>query len=108
MYKRQHYARVVKTGNRYLLYKADYGQKDQSYVLYSLGQDILSRLLLPLGTYRKDAVREKARALGLTAADKPDSQDICFIPDGDYRRFLTEHGICLLYTSTRIFKYADL
>lgn len=92
-YATGHYARVVKAGNRYLLYKADYGQKDQSYVLYSLGQDILSRLLLPLGTYRKDAVREKARALGLTAADKPDSQDICFIPDGDYRRFLTEHGI---------------
>ncbi|MGI5824251.1 MAG: tRNA 2-thiouridine(34) synthase MnmA [Bacillota bacterium] len=88
-----HYANVVKTGERYAVKKASYLPKDQSYVLYSLGQEVLSRLILPLGGLSKDEVRAKGRELGLAAAGLKDSQDICFIPDGNYRRFLTERGL---------------
>jgi tRNA-specific 2-thiouridylase len=65
-------------------------ENDQSYVLYVLGQDELSRLLFPLGEYHKTEVRRIAAELHLPVADKPDSTDICFIPRGDYRRFLGE------------------
>jgi len=88
-----HYAKVREKDGRYLLYRADSAQKDQSYVLYTLTQDVLSKLLLPLGQYDKSVVRAKARELGLVAADRPDSQDICFIPDGDYRAFLKRQGV---------------
>ena len=90
-----HYARIVKdeASGRYVLKKALDGSKDQSYVLYSLTQAQLSRVLLPMGGMTKEAAREKAEALGLTVAHKHDSQDICFVPDGDYMRFLTEHGV---------------
>jgi tRNA-specific 2-thiouridylase len=63
-------------------------KKDQSYVLYVLGQEVLSRLILPLGERRKDEVREIARALDLPAAKRPESQEICFIEDKDYCRFI--------------------
>ena len=62
--------------------------KDQSYVLYMLGQEQLSRLLLPVGELTKDQVREHARRLGLDVAAKPDSVEICFVPGNDYRAFL--------------------
>jgi tRNA-specific 2-thiouridylase len=65
--------------------------KDQSYVLFGLGQEQLRRLLLPVGWYTKADLRKLARDAGLGIADKPDSQDICFIPDGDYRQFLQLH-----------------
>ncbi|MBX9789663.1 MAG: tRNA 2-thiouridine(34) synthase MnmA [Pirellulales bacterium] len=58
--------------------------KDQSYVLFGLRRDVLSRVLLPVGDYEKPAIREIARGLGLRVADKRDSQEICFVPDGDY------------------------
>jgi tRNA-specific 2-thiouridylase len=66
--------------------------KDQSYMLYQLTQHQLQHLLLPVGEYEKSAIRDHARAAGLINADKSDSQDICFIPDGDYARFLREYG----------------
>jgi tRNA-uridine 2-sulfurtransferase len=63
-------------------------KKDQSYVLYVLGQDTLDRLLLPLGDYRKEDVRTIARSLDLAAADRPESQEICFIEDKNYFEFI--------------------
>lgn len=81
-----HYARIEKdekTG-RYLLKKGLDETKDQSYVLYALTQEQMEHVLLPLGSMRKSEVREIAEASGFVNADRPDSQDICFVPDGDY------------------------
>ncbi len=86
-----HYARVAREGARFCLLRAADPGKDQSYVLYSLTQAHLGRLLLPIGEYMKPQVRDIARELGLPVADKPDSQDICFIPNGDYREFIGPH-----------------
>ena len=83
-----HYARIVPSDRGYRLLKAADPSKDQTYVLYGLGQRELSRLLFPVGDYPKTRIRAIARELDLPVADKPDSQDICFIPDGDYRGFL--------------------
>lgn len=83
-----HYARVSCENGRYTLYKADDPAKDQSYVLWSLGQEQLSSLLLPLGSRNKEEARAAARAGALGTADKKESQDICFIPDGDYAGFI--------------------
>ena len=69
---------------RWLLKKGLDQSKDQSYVLYGLGQEQLSRLLLPLGELTKEQVRERAGAKGFVNAHKGDSQDICFVPDGNY------------------------
>ena len=89
-----HYARVrydEKSG-RWQLLRARCLEKDQSYVLYTLSQEQLAASVFPLGEMEsKGAVREKAAALGFENADKPDSQDICFVPDGDYAAFLEEH-----------------
>ena len=63
-------------------------KKDQSYVLHVLGQDILGRLMLPLGDYKKDDIRTIARSLNLAAADRPESQEICFIEDNNYSGFI--------------------
>jgi tRNA-specific 2-thiouridylase len=84
-----HYGRVRTTpdGQKILLKGFD-GSKDQSYVLFTLGQQELRRLLLPVGEYRKDTIRELAEEANLTVANKPDSQEICFIPDDDYRSFV--------------------
>jgi len=84
-----HYARIdpPKAG-RYRLLRAVDDDKDQSYVLYTLGQAQLSRLLFPIGHHRKEEVRRLAAEMGLPVADKPDSADICFIPDNDYRSFI--------------------
>lgn len=79
-----HYARIERDGERYLLKKALDGSKDQSYVLYSLTQAQLAHTLFPLGTLKKTDVRRMAEEQGFVNADKPDSQDICFVPDGDY------------------------
>ena len=79
-----HYARVTFDGQRYHLLRGLDASKDQSYVLYSLTQEQLAMLRLPLGEMTKDKVREIAAAQGFVNADRPDSQDICFVPDGDY------------------------
>lgn len=87
-----HYAIIEKdTGGRYLLKKAADATKDQSYVLYQLTQEQLSHTLFPLGTYHKSTVREIAASLGLVNAPKRDSQDICFVPDGDYAAFIARY-----------------
>ncbi len=86
-----HYARIEydAASGRYQLLRAADRDKDQSYVLWQLSQDVLSRVRLPLGGYRKGEIRAMAEELGLTTAHKSDSQDICFVPDGDYAAFLT-------------------
>ncbi|MEE9285279.1 MAG: tRNA 2-thiouridine(34) synthase MnmA [Dehalococcoidia bacterium] len=83
-----HYARIEEENGTFRLRRARDPAKDQSYVLYGLGQSELSRLLFPVGEYSKPQIRRIAREAGLSLADKPDSQDICFIPDGDYRAFV--------------------
>ena len=80
-----------KGADRYLLKKSVDSTKDQSYVLYCLTQRQLAKTLLPLGTYTKEKVREIANELGLINARKHDSQDICFVPDGDYAKFIEQY-----------------
>jgi tRNA-specific 2-thiouridylase len=85
-----HYARVEydKLSRRYLLKKGIDEEKDQSYFLFSLSQRQLSRALFPLGDYTKGEVRQLARKFGLKVHNKPASQEICFIPDNDYKKFM--------------------
>lgn len=83
-----HYARIDPVGGRFRLRAAVDAAKDQSYALYALGQAELACLRFPLGDYTKVQARALAAARGLPVAAKPDSQEICFIPDGDYRAFL--------------------
>ena len=85
-----HYARIRQGPNGYELQKAVDLSKDQSYVLYGLGQKELSRVLFPLGDLTKTEVRDIARRAGLRTADKPDSYEICFVPNEDYRQFISE------------------
>ena len=92
-----HYARVSydDVSGRWLLLRGRDRRKDQSYVLYQLTQRQLSHLLLPVGEYEKTALRALAAEAGLTNAQKADSQDICFVPDGDYTAFLESQGVKL-------------
>src|SRR5205823_14708346 len=85
-----HYARITRddSSGRYLLWRGRDLHKDQSDFLWPLTQAQLEAARFPVGELTKDAVRDKARALGLVTADKPESQEICFIPDNDYRGFL--------------------
>ena len=88
-----HYGEIVQdpTGI-YRLKMAPVKGKDQSYVLYRLNQHMLSHLILPIGCMEKAQVRQKASQVGLDVANKKDSQEICFIPDGDYAAFLMREG----------------
>lgn len=88
-----HYARVEydEASGRYLLKKGIDETKDQSYVLYFLTQEQLSHILFPLGNYRKSEIRKIAEENGFINAAKRDSQDICFVPDGDYAKFIEGH-----------------
>ncbi len=86
-----HYARIVYDGTRYLLKKALDASKDQSYVLYSMTQEQLARTQFPLGGLQKQEVRRIASENGFLNAEKPDSQDICFVPNGDYARVIELH-----------------
>jgi tRNA-specific 2-thiouridylase len=85
-----HYARVQHTPDGSELLRAVDPSKDQSYVLYTLGQEELTRTLFPVGEYPKGEVRRLAREWSLPNADKPDSADICFIPSGNYRKFVRD------------------
>lgn len=84
-----HHARIVRDelGNARVARALDRG-KDQSYVLFGLRRDLLDRVLLPIGEYSKDDVRDLAKRLDLPVRDKPDSQEICFVPDDDYLGFV--------------------
>ena len=83
-----HYAKITEENGRFLLLRGEDKSKDQSYVLYNLNQEQLSRTLFPLGEISKTVAREKADNNGLINGDRPDSQDICFVPDGDYASFI--------------------
>lgn len=89
-----HYARIDRNADDGL-YRLRMGldpRKDQSYVLSVMGQEQLSHVLFPIGEYRKDEVRAIAARFGLPTASKKDSQDLCFLGDGDYRRFLRDYA----------------
>ena len=88
-----HYAKIGFEGGRYFVKKADSEARDQSYMLYRLSQEVLSRLIMPLGTLDKDEVRQTARLNSFAAADAPDSQENCFIPDNDYAAYIKAKGI---------------
>lgn len=85
-----HYAKVEYSDGRYRLKKANDKTKDQSYVLYSLGQEKLEHTILPLGEMHKTDIREAARRYGFVNSEKPESQDICFVRDGDYASVIEE------------------
>ncbi len=87
-----HYARVDKLPNgRYSIRTSKTAAKDQTYALYNLTQEQLSKTLMPVGDYAKDAIRKMADDIGLLVAHKPDSQDICFVSDGDYASYIEEN-----------------
>ena len=83
-----HYCRIVEDGGEYYLKKATDPAKDQSYVLYRMDQKLLSKTLFPLSELEKSDVRRIAEENGFINANKKESQDICFIPDGDYAAFI--------------------
>ena len=88
-----HYAQVEQLPNgRYAVKRSKTAAKDQTYALYNLTQEQLSRTLMPVGAYTKEEIRSMAEELGLLVAKKPDSQEICFVPDKDYARFIEEHA----------------
>ena len=84
-----HYAQITKLANgRFAIQKSVTSAKDQTYALYNLTQDQLAHTLMPVGAYTKDEIRSMAQKIGLRTANKPDSQEICFIPDNDYAGFI--------------------
>lgn len=83
-----HYAQIDRDGDRHRLRRAVDASKDQSYVLYTLGQADMAKTLFPVGGYEKSRIRALAQEMKLELADKPDSADICFVPDGDYKKFV--------------------
>ena len=88
-----HYAKIEKgEDGKYILRASEAVKKDQSYVLYNFTQEQLAHTLMPLGGYNKDWVRQKAEELGLGVAHKPDSQEICFVEDDDYAKFITDYS----------------
>ncbi len=87
-----HYAQVVKIEDTFYIKKAVSFLKDQSYMLYRLSQEVLSRLILPLGGYEKTQIRQQAKDINLFNADKPDSQEICFIPSNNHAQFIEDKG----------------
>ena len=87
-----HYARIEEQDGKFLLKKALDETKDQSYVLYSMTQEQLAHTKFPLGSLRKSEVRQIAKQNGFVNADKPDSQDICFVPNGDYGSVIQHHA----------------
>lgn len=88
-----HYARIDQFENgRYAIRRSATLAKDQTYALYNLTQEQLKRTLMPVGQYSKDEIRKIAEKIGLLVANKPDSQDICFVPDGDYASYIEENA----------------
>lgn len=89
-----HYAQIVfdEASKRWQLRKSATDKKDQTYALYNMTQYHLSRTLMPVGNYTKEQIRQKAVQIGLNVASKPDSQEICFVPDNNYSGFISKHG----------------
>ncbi len=88
-----HYARIDKLENgRYAIRNSITAEKDQTYALYNLTQEQLEKTIMPVGEYTKDEIRKIAEKIGLFVASKPDSQDICFIPDKDYNSFIEKYS----------------
>ena len=87
-----HYARIIFEDGRFKLRRAADERKDQSYVLYNLTAEKLAKIILPLGEFSKADVRRLAAEKKLPVADKPDSQEICFVPDDDYKNFIAERA----------------
>lgn len=88
-----HYAKVEQLDNgRYVLRQSKTIRKDQTYALYNLTQEQLKKTLMPVGDYDKEEIRVMAEGINLRIANKPDSQDICFVPDGDYGGFLESYS----------------
>lgn len=88
-----HYAQIDRLPNgRYAIKHSATKAKDQTYALYNLTQEQLSKTLMPVGAYTKDQIREMAEKINLQIASKPDSQDICFVPDGDYASFIEKEA----------------
>ncbi|MBQ3470823.1 MAG: tRNA 2-thiouridine(34) synthase MnmA [Clostridia bacterium] len=88
-----HYAKIEQDENgKYILRASEAAKKDQSYVLYNFTQEQLKHTLMPLGAYDKEWVRKKAEELGLGVAHKKDSQEICFVEDDDYAKFITDYS----------------
>lgn len=86
-----HYAKIEELENgRYALKRAETSSKDQTYALYNLTQEQLEKTIMPVGSYEKSQIREIASNLGIPVASKPDSQEICFIPDHDYASYIEE------------------
>lgn len=88
-----HYSRIARLPNgRYAIQCSATASKDQTYALYNLTQEQLAHTLMPVGDYEKDRIREIADEIGLSVAHKPDSMEICFVPDGDYARYIDENS----------------
>lgn len=111
-YATGHYVRTETQNSRTIILRAADSDKDQSYMLWSLTPHQLSRFIAPLGGYSKKEVRAMAEEMGIEVAHKSDSQDICFIPDGDYRAFLQrvapineKEGDFVLSDGTRLGKH---
>ena len=86
-----HYAKIISENGAYFVSKAKDAAKDQSYMLYQLSQKELSRAIFPLGNFTKSEVRNMAKTFGISVASKKDSEDICFIPSGDYISYITDN-----------------
>ncbi len=88
-----HYARITQEPNHRYALRQGKTKNDQAYLLARLPESMLSRILFPLGSYEKSQVRSIAKTLGFSIAQKPDSMDICFIPDGDYAAWIERQGV---------------
>ncbi|MDO4534810.1 MAG: tRNA 2-thiouridine(34) synthase MnmA [Clostridium perfringens] len=85
-----HYAKIEEHNGRYILVKSDDDKKDQTYALYNMTQEQLAHTLMPCGEYTKDRIREIAKEIGLDVHNKKDSEEICFIPDNNHGRYISE------------------
>ena len=93
---------------RYAICKSATAAKDQTYALYNLTQHQLAHTLMPVGEYTKDKIREMAEEIGLPVAHKPDSQEICFVPDNDYAKFIEENSDCRIDEGNFVDKYGNV
>lgn len=103
-----HYARIEKLNGKFILKKALDNTKDQSYVLYSMNQEQLAHTLFPLGSLHKSEVRELAEKYGFVNSKKPDSQDICFVQNGDYASVIKLHTQKDYPTGNFVDKYGNI